>query len=97
MPVAPATIVRTNASWPGTSTTPSVPTQERERREAEIDRDAPSLLLGQPVGIDAGERAHERGLAVIDVARGAEDHGPPPAHQLSPPRARMAPHADGRR
>ena len=48
---------------------------EHERREAEVDRDAAALLLGQAVGVDAGERAHERGLAVIDVARGAEDHG----------------------
>ena len=35
---------------------------ERERREAELDRDAAPLLLGQPIGVDAGERAHERVL-----------------------------------
>ena len=29
----------------------------------------------QAVGIDAGQRAHQRGLAVIDVAGGADDHG----------------------
>ena len=47
---------------------------EHERREAEVDRDAAALLLGQPIGVDAGERAYERRLAVIDVAGGAEDH-----------------------
>ena len=46
---------------------------ELERREAEVDRDAALLLLGQPVGVDPGQRAHERGLAVVDVAGGADD------------------------
>src|SRR5262249_56401898 len=59
--------------------------------EAEIDRDPPLLLLLEPVGVDAGERAHQRGLAVIDMARRADDHGttsgngmaaPPPAPPL---------------
>ena len=48
------------------------PRRQLERREAELDRDPARLLLGQPVGVDAGERAHERGLAVVDVAGGAE-------------------------
>ena len=51
---------------------------ERERREPELDRDAAPLLLGQPIGVHAGEREHERRLAVIDVAGGAEDHAAPP-------------------
>ena len=73
MPVAPATIVRTKRSWPGTSTTDSRrPDGSAQRRVAERDRDAARLLLGQPVGVDAGERAHERGLAVVDVPGGAE-------------------------
>ena len=56
------------ARGPGTSTTPSrVPLGEVERREAELDRDAARLLLRQPVGVDAGQRADERGLAVVDV------------------------------
>ncbi len=42
-------------------------------REAEIDRDAARLFFLQPVGIDAGQRSHQRALAVIDVARGADD------------------------
>ncbi len=44
-----------------------------ERREAELDRDAAALLLGEPVGVDAGQRPDQRGLAVIDVPRGAQD------------------------
>jgi hypothetical protein len=46
-----------------------------ERREAELDRDAARLLLGQPVGVDAGQRSDERGLAVIDVAGGPRMSG----------------------
>ena len=41
--------------------------------EAEVDRDAARLLLGQPVGVGAGERLDERRLAVVDVAGGADD------------------------
>ena len=47
---------------------------EHERREAELDRDAAPLLFGQSIGVDAGQRANERRLAVIDVPRGADDH-----------------------
>ena len=68
MPVAPATIVRTNRSWPGTSTTlSSRPDGSVEPREPELDRDAALALLRQAVGVDAGERLDQRGLAVIDV------------------------------
>ena len=45
---------------------------EIERRIAEVDRDAACLLLGQPVRVLAGERLHERRLAVIDVTRRAD-------------------------
>ena len=45
MPVAPATIVRTNRSCPGTSTSESDGAADLERREAELDRDASPLLL----------------------------------------------------
>ena len=55
--------------------------RRRQVGEAEIDRDAARLLLLQAVGIDAGERAHQRGLAVVDVAGGADDHG------MAPPRS----------
>ena len=43
--------------------------------EAELDGDAAALLLGEAVGVDAGEGADEGGLAVVDVAGGADDHG----------------------
>ena len=52
---------------------------DRQVREAEIDRDAARLFFLQPVGIGAGQRLDQRGLAVIDVAGGADDdrlHGP---------------------
>ena len=44
-----------------------------ERREAELDRDAALLLLGEAIGVDAGQRAHQGRLAVVDVAGGAYD------------------------
>ena len=56
--------------------------RRRQVGEAEIDRDAARLLLLQAVGIDAGQRAHERGLAVVDMARGADDHVPRAAARL---------------
>ncbi len=55
--------------------------QLRTRREhgvgePEIDREAPPLLLLEPVGVGAGECEDERRLAVIDVAGGRDDrHG----------------------
>ena len=48
--------------------------QRRQIGEAEIDGNAARLFFFQPVGIDAGQRAHQRGLAVIDVAGGSDDH-----------------------
>ena len=45
--------------------------------EAEVDRQAAGLLLRQPVGIDAGERLDQGGLAVIDVSGGGDDHALP--------------------
>ena len=44
-----------------------------EGGEADVDGDAAGLLLGQAVAVDAGEGLDERGLAVVDVAGGAED------------------------
>ncbi len=44
--------------------------------EAQIDGDAARLLLLEPVGVDPGEPAHQRRLAVIDMAGGTDDHGP---------------------
>ena len=43
-----------------------------ERRVAEVDRDPALVLLGQPVGVLAGQRLDERRLAVVDVTRGAD-------------------------
>ena len=43
--------------------------------KADIDGDAAPLLLFQPVGIGAGERAHQGALAVVNVAGGADDDG----------------------
>jgi hypothetical protein len=40
-----------------------------ERRIAEVDRDPASPLLGQAVGVLAGQRPNEPRLAVVDVAR----------------------------
>ena len=45
---------------------------EIERCEAELDRDAAALLLGQPIGVDAGQRLDQRRLPVVDVPGGPE-------------------------
>src|SRR5690606_31307716 len=50
-----------------------LPGREANAGEAEVGRDAAALLLDEAVGVDAGERADERGLAVIDMAGRAED------------------------
>ncbi len=42
-------------------------------RVARLERDAAALLLRQPIRVDARERLHQRGLAVVDVAGGADD------------------------
>ena len=41
--------------------------------EAEVDGDAARLLFLQAVGVDAGERLHQRGLPVVDVTCSADD------------------------
>ena len=48
------------------------PVGELERRVAEVDRDPAPLLLRQPVGVLAGQRADEPRLAVVDVPGGAD-------------------------
>ena len=45
---------------------------QRQPGEAKVDGHAARLLLGEAVGVDAGERGDERGLAVVDVAGGAD-------------------------
>jgi hypothetical protein len=47
-----------------------------EMGEADVDRDAAGALLLPAIAVDAGERLDQRGLAVIDVARGADDDAP---------------------
>ena len=82
MPVAPATMFLTNRSWPGTSTMPrTLAAGERQMGKSQFDGDPALLLLLQTVGIDAGEGLDESGLAVVDMARGADDqvaHGQVP-------------------
>ena len=41
--------------------------------ETDVNRDTASFLFRQTVTVDAGKGLDERGLAVIDVAGGAED------------------------
>ena len=47
---------------------------DRQIGEAQIDGHAALLLLGQAVGIDAGQRLHQQRLAVIDMAGRGDDH-----------------------
>ena len=73
MPVAPATMVRTNRSWPGTSTTdsrrPDGSSSGAKPSSIEMPR---AFSSRQPVGVDPGQRRHQRRLAVVDVPGGAE-------------------------
>ena len=79
----PASMFLRKRTWPGTSTNATpLPGRQRRPREAEVDGEAAPLLLGEPVGVHAGEREDERRLAVIDVARGGDD-----VHRLSGGRA----------
>ena len=41
--------------------------------KANVDGDAAPLLFRQTIGVDAGQRAHQRRLAVIDVTGRADD------------------------
>ena len=46
---------------------------EVQVREAEVDADPASFLFLEPIGVDAGERPDQLGLAVVDVAGGPQD------------------------
>ncbi len=72
MPPRPASALCTKRSWPGTSTKPSWTSPSTEMREADVDGDAAGALLLPAVAVDAGERLDQRGLAVVDVPRGAD-------------------------
>ena len=50
--------------------------RQRQIREAQINRHATCALFRQAVGVDAGQRANERGFAMIDMAGGSDDHAP---------------------
>ena len=50
-----------------------------ERSKTEIDGDAAALLFFPPIGINPGERLHQRGLAVVDMSRGT-DYEPSGTH-----------------
>jgi hypothetical protein len=43
-------------------------------REAEIDSHSPRLFLFQAIACDPGQSFDEGGLAMVDVASGANDH-----------------------
>ena len=80
MPPTPASMLRTKRSWPGTSTKPRRRVSPSgagkvQVGEAEVDGDAAALLFLEAVGVDAGEGLDQRGLAVVDVAGGADDDG----------------------
>jgi hypothetical protein len=49
--------------------------RQRHIGKTEIDREAARLLLRQPVGVDAGQRANERRLAMVDMSGRRDDHG----------------------
>ena len=42
--------------------------------KTDVDGNAARLFFRQAVGVDAGERLDQRGLAVVDVAGGGDDH-----------------------
>ena len=82
----PASMFFTKRTWPGTSTKPTTwPDGKFAEREAEIDGQAARLLLGEAIGIGAGEREHERRLPVVDVT-GGRDH----SHSASAERSAAA-------
>src|SRR2546430_1518940 len=47
---------------------------QREVREAQVNGDPAALLFGKPVGVRPRERLDQGGLAMVNVARGADDH-----------------------
>ena len=75
-PPTPASMLRRKRTWPGTSTKLTASPSSDGVGEAEVDREAAPLLLGEAVGVGAGERQDERRLAVVDVTGGGDHpHG----------------------
>jgi len=48
------------------------------RREAQVDRHAAGLFLGEPVGVTARKVFHKLGLAMVDVTGRADRQGDGP-------------------
>src|SRR5262249_30974982 len=48
--------------------------RQRHIGKAEVDGEAARPLLRKAVGVDTGESAHQRGLAVVDVSGRRNDH-----------------------
>jgi hypothetical protein len=47
---------------------------DRQIGKAQVDGYAARLFFFEPIGVNAGERAHKRRFPVVDVTRGADDH-----------------------
>ncbi len=72
----PASMLARNRSCPGTSTKPDLAAgRQPDMREPEVDRHAALLFFRQTVRVDPGQRADQRGLAVIDMSGQSDDHG----------------------
>src|SRR5262249_31215183 len=63
---------------------------ELQVREAKIDCDPAALFLFQTVGINAGQRFDQRGLAMIDVTGRADDDGLHCSCRCAPNRSRAS-------
>jgi hypothetical protein len=75
MPATPASMLRTKRSWPGTSTKPTRGQAPAASGRSPGRWSCRALLLGQAVGVDAGEACTSVRLAMVDVAGGGDDHG----------------------
>ena len=72
-PCAPATMLRMKSTCPGTSTTPTIRSSASRQGAKPRSMVSPRcFLLGQGVGLAAGEQLDQRGLAVVHVPGGAE-------------------------
>ena len=83
----PASMFLMKRTWPGTSTKPISTPDGRVANANPRSMVRPArLLLGEAVGVGAGEREHERRLAVVDVTGGRDR-----AHGLGVGRRRREP------
>ena len=56
---------------------------EVQMGKAQLDGDAPLLLLHQPVGVDARQSLHQQRFAVVHMARSSDDHIFHSAHSVT--------------